>query len=112
MNKSAKSDGERALLFHLKVAGVPAPLAEFRFHPTRKWRFDFAWTDEKVALEVEGGIWVGGRHNSPVGFQKDMEKYNEAAIAGWCVLRATTKEVLDGSVVKTLQRALENRGRG
>lgn len=60
---------------------------EFRFHPTRKWRFDYAIPTAKIAIEVEGGVWTGGRHTSPKGFLNDMEKYNTATIMGWRLLR-------------------------
>ena len=70
--------------------GFPKPILEFRFHPTRKWRFDYAWPNRKVALELEGGIWSRGRHTRPLGFLEDMEKYNEAAAMNWLVLRYQT----------------------
>lgn len=55
---------------------------EYKFHPVRKWRFDYAIIDHKIALEVEGGVWTGGRHTSPKGFLGDMEKYNTATLMG------------------------------
>lgn len=67
------------------------PQAEYKFHPTRRWRFDFAYPDLMLAIEVEGGIWVGGRHIHPVGFEKDCEKYNEATKMGWKVFRIPPK---------------------
>ena len=60
---------------------------EHRFHPTRKWRFDFAWPEFLVALEIEGGLWSKGRHVNPQGFISDCEKYNEASSLGWAVIR-------------------------
>ena len=60
---------------------------EFRFHPVRKWRFDFAHTDSKVAIEIEGGIWGQSRHTKAVGYIKDCEKYNAAIFDGWDVVR-------------------------
>ena len=83
------------------------PLTEHRFHPTRKWRFDYAWEDHRVALEVEGGVWVGGRHTSGAGFVKDMEKYNEAACLGWRIIRCQPKELCSSKTVDNIKRALQ-----
>lgn len=82
------------------------PLTEHRFHVTRRWRFDYAWPDYQVALEVEGGVWVGGRHTSGAGFVKDMEKYNEAACMGWRIIRCQPKQLCTMQTVDTLRRAL------
>lgn len=85
--------------------GLPAPLTEHRFHPDRKWRFDYAWPDAKVALEVEGGVWTGGRHTSSSGFLKDIEKYNAAARLGWRVLRCTPKTLMSLDTVNAIKEA-------
>jgi len=70
--------------------GLPIPAPEFQFHPSRRWRFDYAWPDHKLALEVEGGIWRkgGGAHSHPLNIERDCEKYSEAALLGWRILRA------------------------
>lgn len=64
---------------------------EVRFHPTRKWRFDYANWDKLIAVEIEGGTWSNGGHSRGAGYQKDTEKYNEAVKLGWRVLRYTGK---------------------
>lgn len=80
-----------------KALGIPEPQSEFKFHPTRKWRFDYAWPDKKIALEIEGGIWTGGRHSrGGIGFLKDMEKYNAAGKLGWRIFRYTPTEFKEG----------------
>jgi very-short-patch-repair endonuclease len=66
---------------------------ECRFAPPRRWRFDFANTERKVAIEIEGGAWTGGRHTRGAAFEKDAEKYNTAALLGWIVLRYTPQMV-------------------
>lgn len=78
-----------------RAAGLPDPVPEFVFHPHRKWRFDYAWPQEKVAVEIEGGIFAreGGRHNRGAGMKADMEKYNAAVILGWGVLRFIPEEM-------------------
>lgn len=76
----------------LKNEGFKEFVREHRFDPTRLWRFDFANIEDKVAVEIEGGVWLRGRggHTSPSGFKKDCEKYNRAAVLGWRVLRYTS----------------------
>ena len=74
-----------AALWKYEAAVFESPEREYRFHPRRKWRFDFAFVAKRVAVEVDGGQWVknGGRHNTDA----DREKLNTAAAMGWRVLR-------------------------
>lgn len=60
---------------------------EHKFLKERRFRFDFACIDLKIAIEVEGGIWSNGRHVRGAGYIRDMEKYNLATIYGWRLLR-------------------------
>ena len=78
-------------LLESKLKGVEV-VKEFKFHPVRKWRFDYAFPEYKVAVEVDGGVWTGGRHINPAGYINDMEKLNTAASMGWLVLRITTDD--------------------
>ena len=71
----------------------PALEREFQFHPTRKWRADFAHVPSRTLIEIEGGIWIRGRHTSPKGFAADAEKYLEATLAGWRVLRLVDLQI-------------------
>lgn len=95
------------LLLQIRGVGLPMPVEEFRFHPKRKWRFDLAWADRKIAFEIEGGTWSHGRHTRGKGFRLDCEKYNEAVILGWRVLRVTTGMVNDGTALAYIERALK-----
>ena len=81
------------------------PVAEYKFHETRKWRFDFAFPASLVALEVEGGVWTGGRHTTPAGYVKDIEKYNTAGSMGWIVLRVTPDELGMQETVEMIKKA-------
>src|SRR5215472_13591861 len=66
---------------------------EFKFHPSRRWKFDFAIPSKSLAIEIEGGIWSRGRHSRGAGYQSDLDKYNEAAVLGWTVLRFSVADV-------------------
>jgi very-short-patch-repair endonuclease len=69
---------------------------EFKFCPTRNWRFDFCDPENMIAVEIEGGAFVYGGHNRGKGFVDDCEKYTAAAALGWSVLRyATTEQMRD-----------------
>lgn len=90
-----KADKKNALVFKAlcKTYGFTEPVQEYKFLTNRKFRFDFAWTDEKLAVEIEGGVWIGGRHTRGTGYISDMEKYNLATCEGWRILRFTPQQI-------------------
>lgn len=100
------SKGEALLLAQIERLGLPTPVLEHRFLLHRRYRFDFAWPDRKLAVEVEGGTWVDGRHSRGAGFEADCEKYALAVLAGWRVIRATTGQVRNGKALKWIEAAL------
>lgn len=77
---------------------------EFYFHPERKWRADFHLIDKKILVEVEGGIWSGGRHTRGKGYIGDMEKYNAATMMGFQVIRFSTDQVKSGHAIQQLEK--------
>lgn len=84
--KSPSRLEERFLMLWKHVKG-PDLESEYRFHHERRWRADFAQMETRVLIEIEGGIWVNGRHNRAAGFNADLEKYLEAGLLGWRVFR-------------------------
>ena len=101
---------------------------EHRFHPVRRWRFDFTASDKFldqeafdrffkgvpdwahpqkcIAIEIEGGIWTRGRHTRGSGFIKDCEKYNTATAMGWRVFRFPTDMVKSGEAIKFVSQEI------
>jgi hypothetical protein len=93
-----------------RAVGFPKPETEFRFHPSRRWRFDYAWPSFLLAVEVDGGGFVSGRHSRGLGMEKDAEKFAEAAILGWTVLRSTPRQIQNGVVLTWIDRLRVERG--
>ena len=104
----------QALVKWLAQHGIPEPEFERKFHPARKWRFDLCWLAGKIALEIEGGIYGGktetgrrykGAHSSISGIKRDLEKYNEAVLHGWKLLRVPADRLYTLSTVDLIRRA-------
>ena len=102
-NKSHWTD---LLAFQMKAVGL-RPVREFLFHPTRKWRSDFAFPDKMLLVEFEGGVFSKGRHTRGAGFVADCEKYNSAALLGYVVMRFTDKHVRQGTAVTMIEEFLK-----
>lgn len=99
--RSYLEESFKLILKSEQARGIPLPLEEFQFAPPRKWRFDFAFFP-KVAVELEGGIFIQGGHSRGVGHIRDMDKFNEAAAQGWRVLRFTNQHLRDPQTVLVL----------
>ena len=118
----SKEPSALELLFDRQVvgAGLPTPVKELKFHSVRRWRFDFAFKEYQVAVEIEGGTYSHGkekngkeqksRHLTPTGFYNDCHKYAEAAILGWTVIRADAKMIKNGEALELVHRAMVSRG--
>lgn len=103
-----ESVGESTLAQQLKALKIEFE-REFQFCESRKWRSDFHITGTKLLIEVEGGIWSGGRHTRAKGYLGDMEKYNEATALGYQLLRFSTEQVKSGFAVKKIEQVLEGK---
>ena len=92
----------------LEAHGLPLPTPEYAFAKDdgRRWRLDFAWPAQRLALEVEGGVWVQGRHTRGSGFMRDMEKYNTAAAKGWRVIRCVPGDLCSFGTIDLINRSL------
>lgn len=86
---------------------IPEPLYEHAFHPHRKWRFDLAWPDERVAIEVQGGLFVHGRHTRGAALIAEHEKLNHAAMLGWRVLFVQPDDLCLTSTAQMIRICME-----
>lgn len=83
--------------------------AEWYFHPERKWRFDYALPELKIAIEIDGGLFTGGRHSGGVGQLNDMEKMNTATSMGWLVFHYTPEDCFSMALREQVGRAVKMR---
>lgn len=121
------SDLEAALALQIRALRLPEPEREHRFAALaaggtgkglrarlrtaglKDWRFDFAWPSKMLAVEVEGGIWVSGRHNRGGGMEEDCRKYGRAMTLGWSVYRTTGGLITSGEAVQIIEALLRDR---
>lgn len=103
-----KSAIEATFALQCRAYGL-TPEAEYRFHPSRKWRFDFAFPHRKIAVECEGGIFSNGRHVRGSGYISDCEKYNHAAALGWFVFRFDGGAVKRGEAIAFVRTVLDDK---
>lgn len=81
---------------------------QYRFCPPRRWTFDFALPYRALAVEIEGGSFVYGRHNRPSGFAADLEKYNTATLLGWRLLRFTGAMLNEDDAIPWVRKLVES----
>lgn len=74
------------------VHGQPL-IEEARLIPGRKFRCDYVHPETKTVIELEGGIWTGGRHGTGKGMEDDCFKYLELTLLGYTVIRLTSKQI-------------------
>lgn len=118
--KQLRESLERTFLATWRILMVPwdgspslsEPEQQYQFDEVRKWRFDFAWPAEKLAVEIHGGQWAQGRHNRGMGMQSDMEKKRAAIAAGWHVLEYGTDDMRDPCRVITQVAAILKKLKG
>jgi hypothetical protein len=92
---------------YCKAAGLPVPVAEYRFTMLRRWRFDWAWPTHRIALEVQGGIFIRGRHSRGAALLKEWEKLNTAAGLGYRILYCQPQDLLTEQTLNYLRAALD-----
>lgn len=101
---------KKIVVQYFRSQGIPEPVFEHKFCDDRKWRFDVAFVEHRVAVEIDGGIWIGGGHNRGAQIKKTWEKENEAQIMGWKILKCEPEDLCLVSTTDMIKRALENLG--
>lgn len=116
---------EEMLALHIRAAKLPEPEREYRFGAMavggpgkglrsrlagtglKDWRFDLAWPSLALAVEVEGGGWVNGRHTRGAGFLEDLRKYQAAQRLGWTIYRTAGELIKSGEALATINHLIK-----
>jgi hypothetical protein len=78
---------EEKFLVECRQLGLGDAMAEYAFHETRRWRFDYAFS-RRIAIEIDGDA-----HAHPGKRMRDAEKRNAAQAMGWIVLVLTERQL-------------------
>lgn len=106
--EGVQSDLEAALLYYLRVGGLPAPVTQYKAVEGRRFVWDFAYPDRRLLIEVQGGTWMEkSGHNTGTGLRRDYDKNNHAVLAGWRVLYFSKDMIEDLSAIEVIRKALE-----
>lgn len=103
----SKSALEAELALQIKALGLPEPVREYRAIKGRKFRFDFAWLDARLLVEVNGGTYTRGAHSTGQGIARDYEKIRLGQDCGWKVYPFDGKAIKSGEAVEIIRQALE-----
>lgn len=97
---------EQELLWQIRMAKLPEPVTQLKVVQGRRFRFDFAWPDHKLAIEANGAVWTQGRHTRGAGAESDAEKLSLAVLEGWRVLVVCKRHIRSGQAVTWIEQAL------
>ena len=102
---------ENLFAMQLDSAGLTQYVREYQAIPGRKFRFDFAFVDERLLVEINGGTYNGGAHGRGVGINRDYEKGNLAVVNNWRVLSFDTKQVRSGAALEVVEQLINNQSK-
>ena len=100
------SELEDIFAMQLDAVGLDGYVREYQAIPGRRFRFDFCWVKERLAVEIQGGTYSRGAHARPLGIKRDYEKGNLAVQFGWKVLQFDADMVKSGQALEFTEKML------
>lgn len=112
--KPEENEGENLFAFQVKAMKLPTPLRQYKFAKSldRNFECDFCFVEQRLIVEVNGGIWFkgGGAHSRPKKIEQDMERQQYAVYLGFFMMAFTPDEVFSGHAVDWTAKTLERLG--
>ena len=106
------SELEDTFAMQLDAVGLDGYMREYQAIPGRRFRFDFCWVKERLAVEIQGGTYSRGAHARPLGIKRDYEKGNLAIKYGWRVLQFDADMVKSGQALDFTEKMLRGKESG
>jgi len=106
------SELEDIFAAQLDAVGLDGYVREYQAIPGRRYRFDFCWVKERLAVEIQGGTYSRGAHARPLGIKRDYEKGNLAVQFGWRVLQFDADMVKSGQALEFTEKMLRGKESG
>ena len=106
------SELEDIFAAQLDAVGLDGYVREYQAIPGRRFRFDFCWVKERLAVEIQGGTYSRGAHARPLGIKRDYEKGNLAVKHGWRVLQFDADMVKSGQALDFTEKVLRGKEGG
>lgn len=97
---------EELFALQVRLAELPSPVREYAAIPGRRYRWDFAWPEQRVLVEINGGTYAHMGHSTGIGIARDYEKNNLAVLAGWRTFAFDRRMVESGEAVTFVGKAL------
>lgn len=111
--KNKKTDVENLMAKHLREAKLLGYRRNQPFIEGRKFQADFFWPRLRLALEVDGGVWMArGGHTTGSGYTSDRERDVEGLLQGVLTVRYTSDQVRKGYAIETFTKIWKMREEG
>jgi hypothetical protein len=119
--RPTKVGPEEDFEYQCRQYGLPPPERQLRFAKAelgRQWRFDFAWREYWLAVEIQGVVVrringqlvTMGDHANVQGLRDQHDKHNAAILLGWSVLQFMPADIRPRRAIEATMRVLAARG--
>ena len=100
---------EELFAFQATAAGLPPFEREYLVPGVSRFRYDFAWIEQKLLVEINGGTWGHMGHSTGKGIARDYRKNRLPQELGWRCYSFTGDEVKEGEAIEVVRKALEKK---
>ena len=102
---------EDLLAEQCRLAGLPKPERQVALVPGRRFKHDFYWPQARIAVEVNGGLFLPrGAHSGGTGAERDYEKAALTLLQGVSTVFVSGRHVRQGTALAWIEALLRRSG--